>query len=542
MNVQIPGYYYDIDKKKYFKIENGKTAPSSAAWSDSNVKRRQLDSHDAEVRREQLAQIAARVRRSRLLNEPLTGGFLGRETGQTWHSYLDTQTASWAQGLRSKGSIWLDQPDATDASYRTDTVSVMYIGNNDTETGLGIAYGAIRDEPLMKSYIPRDAEDEVNFYSAHSAHRNLTFMAELAYHRVRQVSSVTYHESTHNMLLTSREPFGETGHIGLHCWQPLLAERGNTHSTWLAEGDSRAFYMPASMRQRVNWANTCTPAPAASSLVCVVGTAKGIVKLVDDRLHWLTNPQGAPNDGGSSNRLAVHGEIFSLDFLAQNPADVILAGGRSCQVTIVDMRTPEHEWTCINHLSSVAHVHSVGAHQILAAGPRSAMAIYDIRYHSKRTSQVQTQSWDPQQQKQQQQQHKKNKNPPSDHSMGDSSTTNNSWLQNQQSTPLLTFSGYRNDAHLQIGLDILPENGGIVAAAHDDKTVALYSLRDGKRLPSPAVDAISAPGVVKSISFKTLPGDRNASLFVGDGPHIKKYSFGTRTPRRAHGKVEIWEE
>jgi hypothetical protein len=95
--------------------------------------------------------------------------------------------------------------------------------------------------------------------------------------------------------------------------------------------------------------------------------------------------------------------------------------------------------------------------------------------------------------------------------------------------PVVTFPAYRNAAHIDTGLDVLLEPGygsrGIVAAAHDDETVGLYSLRDGSRLPGGAVDSIKAGAVVRSMMWATLPGDRHPSLFVGQGSCVKKYSF-----------------
>ena len=91
--------------------------------------------------------------------------------------------------------------------------------------------------------------------------------------------------------------------------------------------------------------------------------------------------------------------------------------------------------------------------------------------------------------------------------------------------PVVLFPGYRNAAHLKIGLEVLlpgsgpgaPPGGGIVAAAQDDGTVGLWSLADGGRLAGGEVDGIRAGGVVRCVAWQTLAGDRHASLFVGGG-------------------------
>jgi hypothetical protein len=184
---------------------------------------------------------------------------------------------------------------------------------------------------------------------------------------------------------------------------------------------------------------------------------------------------------------------------------VILAGTRSSRVCVLDLRVPPREWTprsnTLRHPSSVAHVRSVGPYEVLAAGPRNAMALYDIRFL------------------QQQQQ-------PNQQDEGWSVV--GQWRCNR-TRPVVTFPAYRNAAHIDTGLDVLLEPGygsrGIVAAAHDDETVGLYSLRDGSRLPGGAVDSIKAGAVVRSMMWATLPGDRHPSLFVGQGSCVKKYSF-----------------
>ena len=95
--------------------------------------------------------------------------------------------------------------------------------------------------------------------------------------------------------------------------------------------------------------------------------------------------------------------------------------------------------------------------------------------------------------------------------------------------PVVVFDGYRNAAHLKIGLDVLlpPDGpgGGVVAAAQDDGTVGLWSLRDGGRLDGGEVDGIRAGGVVRCLMWAVLAGDRHASLFVGEGNWVGKYSF-----------------
>lgn len=192
-------------------------------------------------------------------------------------------------------------------------------------------------------------------------------------------------------------------------------------------------------------------------------------------MTWLTPTDVPPKAPRPEPR-----EVFSLDFLTRNH-DVLFAGGRSNRLSMMDLRVSPDRWETIRHRSSVAHVRSVNEHQLLAAGPRGAMSLYDIRFRLAR---------------------------PNGH------------------RPLLTFPAFRNEAHLHFGLDVEPSLS-ILAVAQDDGTVAVFSLRNGRRLACPPVDAVSAhEGVVRGVIFQTLPGDRQSSLFLGIGPNVCKYSFG----------------
>lgn len=234
----------------------------------------------------------------------------------------------------------------------------------------------------------------------------------------------------------------------------------------------------------------------------MVGTNQGILRLRDrEALTWLSPPASGPlsdSSAVSSAMEASQGDILALEYLPLNPAEVLLFGTRSGTVGLLDQRTPTREWFSLEHKSSVAHLKAVGEFEVLAAGPKSAMAVYDLRC------------------------------------IRDGANNAGGQVCGNKTMPIVQFAEYKNQAHIHMGLDVLVEpglDGGVVAAAHDDGKVALFSLRDGKRLKSPAVDAINvnkagAGNVVKSLQFATMPCDKLASLFVGEGARINKYSFG----------------
>jgi hypothetical protein len=296
--------------------------------------------------------------------------------------------------------------------------------------------------------------------------------------------------------------------------------------------------------------NACQTAPNWSSrLTCVFGTNHGLAVLQNDKLNWIDPPvqsildwslvdnppkrdrywdkdgnkrlkrdnekrdndnRKRANDNGNRDDVKLqpwYFETLTVDFLAQNPAEVILAGTRGGHVCVLDLRSPPDSWTrranTFRHPKSVAHIRSVGDYGVLAAGPYSKMCIYDVRYLARPRPRLNT-------------------------------SVSNDWTWNVRATaeatrPLVIFHEYRNMPFIQIGLDVLTEGGygkGLVAAAHDDGTVGVYSLQNGKRLAAGAVDGIHEPSVVKSLMWSAFPGDRHPSLFVGEGGCVRKYSFG----------------
>ncbi|KAK4175433.1 hypothetical protein QBC36DRAFT_331524 [Triangularia setosa] len=242
-------------------------------------------------------------------------------------------------------------------------------------------------------------------------------------------------------------------------------------------------------------------APGESMISFVLGTQHGVYQRFPSKFlasEMDTRPRPRQGRNGRKNDLPpFRGDVLAVDFLQAHP-QVVLAGTRSGHICQLDTRTRPEDWDSMvfRHKSSVAHLRSIRGYDILAAGPRNAMCIYDIRFAKAR-------------------EHKANQEPLPP------------WEQ-KVVAPVVEFPSYRNEAYIKIGLDVFNEPGyghGVVAAAHDDCTVGLYSVQDGSRIPSVDVDKIKAPGVVKAMMFQTLAYDQHPSLFVGVGSVVQKFSF-----------------
>lgn len=343
-----------------------------------------------------------------------------------------------------------------------------------------------------------------------------------------QMSSISYHAPSHKILLTSREADVS---CGLCLFSPPVeggeAEGEGLEQRWLL-GESKSFFlfirtyvplfllypplfsytysklpltMPGTNYQRLSvrkggreecFGHSCTPAPASSNLLCVVGTNAGMVSVRnDDRMAWMAPGQTSNRHGGGSRSARLPREIFTQDFQQSNH-NVLLAGGRQPRLWITDLRAPVSEWISAPHASSITHLRSINPHQVLVAGLQSEMSLYDMRFFGERAN-----------------------------SGGSGSGSGNG------RAPLLSFPGYKNAAHVHTGWDVCTEMG-IVAAAHDDGTVKLFSLKTGRTVRSPALDAVQTDAPVKALMFSTMRGERLSSLWLGEGQALRKFSLGVR--------------
>ncbi|GKU05671.1 myocyte-specific enhancer factor 2d [Fusarium langsethiae] len=480
MNREIPGYYFDPEKKKYFKIEKTQTAPSSVAWSSDAVKRRKVEEKIQKSVQRRAHLVRNHIKRHFIAKDAVASALLAREVGLPYAAERgrgkledgDLGAAAWAGGLVAKGNV----PFAPSfARQRYPNISCFYVSNEDNKTGLGVAYATLDEETLVGSYIPTNKNDSIRFSQedTRSSGRALLFRNEMV--RCPQMSSIKYHRPSHKMLLTSREPDHS---CGLYIFSPLLSDPEDaTRPQWLL-GETN-HYQRLSVRQGLHneWmVHSSTPAPPSSDLICVLGSNNGLLQVRSNETLSAIAPRVAPKG------IKIPQEIFAQDFQEGNH-NVLLAGGRQPRLWITDFRAPQPQWSFAKHASSITHIKSVNPYQVLVSGLQSSMALYDVRFLSR--------------------------NP-------------------RGTKPLLHFSGHRNEAHINIGWDVCPELN-VVAAAQDNGTVKIFSLRSGRRLQCPAAESIHTDAPIKALMFQKMPRERMPSLFVGEGLLLRKLSLGVLT-------------
>ncbi len=99
------------------------------------------------------------------------------------------------------------------------------------------------------------------------------------------------------------------------------------------------------------------------------------------------------------------------------------------------------------------------------------------------------------------------------------------FINSHHTEPVLTFPGHHNEAHTHFGFDVSADLG-IAASAQQDGTVKLFSLRSGEALSCPGLEGAKMEMPVQALMFKTTPGEKSPSLFVGEGGSVRKYSWG----------------
>ncbi|EHK15994.1 uncharacterized protein TRIVIDRAFT_232441 [Trichoderma virens Gv29-8] len=490
---ELPGYYYDAEKKRYFAIEKSHTAPASAKWSSASVKRRKLESQAAEEASKEEELIKNSVKRNVLIHDAAASGLLAREMGSPRTAEAgrgrlengDMAAAMWARGLTDKGSVAFE----ISLNYETHPhMPCFYVSGKECGTESAIAYSSFDDELLMGIYIETDENENLKTRSA-SIRQSGKPHYEMIY--CPQMSSIKYHQPTNKVLLTSKQ-YGENR--SLCVFTPPMETSPDLGLHWaLGEINSYRNIMN-DFSQNWNWGvNQSTPAPASSNLLCVVGTNKGIQRIhLNETPSWITQTATPPNYGHDARidypgRRTYFGpqEIFSQDFQVGNH-NILLAGGRQHRLWITDLRAPAAGWSFVKYGSSIAHVRSINSHQVLVAGLQNRMSMYDMRYFR------------------------------SDKKGPRGLIT---------SSPLLEFPDYKNESYFQIGWDVSTELN-LVASAQDNGTVKLFSLSSGRAVRSgKALESLRTGNPVKAMMFQTLPGEKLPSLYVAEGLFLKKFGF-----------------
>jgi hypothetical protein len=103
------------------------------------VKRRKLEDEHGRAAQRRRDLIRGHIKRSRVLLEPLVGGFLQRELGAPRRDWIDVPAQAWGAGLVNKGTVDFVP---SFSRRRFSNMSCLYVNGGDEKTGLGVAYAS----------------------------------------------------------------------------------------------------------------------------------------------------------------------------------------------------------------------------------------------------------------------------------------------------------------------------------------------------------------------------------------------------------------
>ncbi|CAI4218158.1 unnamed protein product [Parascedosporium putredinis] len=410
---EIPGFYYDEARGKYFKIEGRATAPVSAPWSADNVKKRKR-AEKAE-RKRQAAEARTRTTLAGEAKPRPVGRREGAERG-------DIRASLFCERLKAVGEVVVGE--AEEVGW-------------DGDLGRMVMYS---------QYIPKDAAGRYQslivpeFSSINcSPSSHVVFMAGLsnpaAFMTFTWLTRISYAS------LTDDRPLR-----GIRQTAPVFQDSPGPASNQLT---SYTATLPEQHR----------------SLFCFAGTNRGVLALhTTGDTAWVHQTRSA-------------GDIFSTDCHASDP-NLLLAAGRRGIVTLADMRVGPSDGTPLTftHGSSVTHLRAApdgNPYRLVVAGLENKMAIYDRR-----------------------------------------------WL--ARSSRHHSPAGYRNRVRLHIGWDADPSLG-LIIAAHDQGSVAVYSAISGHRVGNVPLKP-GQKGPVSCVRVGRMGGDDMPSVLVGAGGGILVHS------------------
>ncbi|KAI9823337.1 MAG: hypothetical protein M1832_002561 [Thelocarpon impressellum] len=340
----IPGYYYDEEKKKYFKVLPHHVAPAGAAYSKENVKKQ---AQDSKRKREanQDRSTRPRVQRSRVLQHALAGRVgLERELGQAPRFDASRSGAgeAYASGLEGRHLLELEGSEDEITTFTRDPL-----------TG-GIFAGVKNSSTFsLVSAVPRTEA------SASPARLRTVFAPQSA------VTSVNI-GPTRTLVSTC---LGDRSEATINLTK--LVGPDQIVDNWLDVG-VHVILRPHA-RTSV-WTSACAP----RSGTIAVGTGAGVILIHETPSAFAPQPASLGSLSDWANRsIPAPSDVLAIEFLTDA---VFLAGMRDGAVESLDTREPRKRALAIRHPSAVTHVRRVDEHRVVVNGLESSLRLYDLRY------------------------------------------------------------------------------------------------------------------------------------------------------------------
>ncbi|KAJ1714877.1 hypothetical protein NYO67_3011 [Aspergillus flavus] len=455
MNREIPGFYYDPEKKKYFKIEASHKAPAGSQYSKDAVKRKRKDQEKRQRKVHLTRRIAKeKIKRAAFLANPLIGA--EREIGTqlvTKSSRQDQRGLLYASQIR-RNQLHQFEP-------WPDEYSIKHVLRNQ-RSGILVASGHRGGESSVSICFP-DCDQEKWTY-------NRT-MERVLFKEPYRLSSISLSHTGYLLATMDSGPNGDS----------FLAPRMLPDPD--EGGDYRwppSFSHPVRLRMASSlWCSA--PCPVGTMPFFAIGTSDGLHTLEGFGSYWALSKKSFANDVYSGKPIlhrridSSHALVTSVEWLS---AQVIAAGLKDSAIFLHDLRSAGTA-TRLQHSHAVTKIKSVDPYRMVVAGINS-LKMYDIRYPANGLQ--------------------RNPNPNSKH--------------HTSTKPYLSFSDYSPE--IIPDFDISPELG-LLASASDERKIQLFSLRTGEQVPSP-LSKYQYDHSISSVCFESgngsLHGPQTPSILV----------------------------
>ncbi|OJD23354.1 hypothetical protein ACJ73_05291 [Blastomyces percursus] len=323
---EIPGYFYDAEKKKYFKVQANHAAPSGSKYTRDDIKKRK----EASLKRKRIEEHSQRlstetIKRSNLLQCPLGGKLLQREYGTlpSSRSFVSEHRAAACARLLSRSR--LVNVTSYDARF-----PVSRFARDPWSGNLLVAINTASNYNLLNKADPGSTDC------------------------IRDNVTVQWWDMTG---VSSSNPSGESVHVSTSRLTNPLDGRS---ATQFVVDTATTFCYPGSMV----WCSA--PCPSATESIFAVGKSSNLLLITGIDSHWNTQTVRMPNTA----------DIMAVEWLTPR---VVMAGMTNSLVQFYDLRSQDTA-TRLQHPHGVYKIRKVDEWRIVVAGAKKTLHMYDLRY------------------------------------------------------------------------------------------------------------------------------------------------------------------
>ncbi|KAF2416080.1 hypothetical protein EJ08DRAFT_666761 [Tothia fuscella] len=365
----LPGFYWDIDKKKYFKLQPGRLAPTGSKYTLENVqkereesRKRKRDEGRAKERQQYLSQTNKALRTPSIVGTGVTC-----ETGlKRIDEMTNIRAQAFIRGLEQHTSLNLKK-DATNLDgilpIRAEYEILSFDYDKETK---GLILGITKKAPELDSLVsvmPNDNSTWPTWFAPNPAGD----VTNRTHYSIAKLRSMMHFQSTisSTQLTPSRTlvttSTGSRYSPTIHLTQ-LLDPTNAASSQPLDAGVSTLLRPP-----NVNtiWTSAPNPYSTYSTESIAIGSSNGISILTNESGTWR-----------SSAPVETHSDVLALDWLSAN---TLAAGLRDATVMLYDARS-RGSVKRLRHKGAVTGIKRADHEsRVVVAGLGNEMGVYDLR-------------------------------------------------------------------------------------------------------------------------------------------------------------------